>query len=134
VNPLRIAARGQRVALRLMTDRCVVYRLDYDHPTPGTGGRDGYGRTDLYTGRCRIRPVSESRVSGKPAEAGGSVLAIEQYLVSVPLSVTGVEAHDLLQVTVSADPRLVGRVLKVGGLVAGSQVSARRMICEDNSP
>ena len=73
-------------------------------------------------------------MSGKPAEVGGSVLAVESYLVSVPLSVTGVEAHDLLQVTVSSDPRLVGRVLKVGGLVAGSQVTARRMLCEETSP
>lgn len=134
MNPLRIAARGQRAALLLMTDTCQIYRLDYDHPTPGAAGKDAYGRTDLYTGRCRIRPMSESRVSGKPAEVGGSVLAVESYLVSVPLSVTTVEAHDLLQVTASSDPRLVGRVLKVGGLVAGSQVTARRMLCEENSP
>lgn len=128
------AMLGQQVALSLMTDTCQIYRLDYDHPAQGTGGKDVYPRTDLYAGRCRIRPASESRVSGSPARAGDSEFSQESFLVSVPLSATGVEADDLLEVTASADARMPGRTLKVRGVIGGSQVTARRMLCEDTSP
>ena len=128
------AMLGQQVALSLMTDTCQIYRLDYDHPTAGAGGKDAYARTDLYTGQCRIRPASEARVSGSPTTAGDSAIVVESFMISVPLSVTAVEAHDLLQVTASADPRLAGRIFKLVGMVAGSQVTARRMLCEQVSP
>lgn len=128
------AALGQALALTLMTDTCVIYRLDYDHATPGAGGRDTYARTDLYTGRCRVRPASESRVGGSPRRAGDSDLSQSSYEVFVPLTVTELQANDLLTVTSSQDPRLVGRVYKMTGQIAGSQITARRMLCVEDSP
>jgi hypothetical protein len=134
VNPALAAAAGQAAAARLMTDTGRLLRRDYDHPTgvDPTTGRDTYADTTLYQGLCRIKPYTGTR----EAAAGDSPLVTIGYLVSVPLSVVDVRANDLFEVLTSTDGRLTagGLLLKVKSVVAGSQVTARRLDCTEASP
>lgn len=130
-TPAAVAAAGQIAALRLMTDACRIYRVNYQASTgvdPGTG-RDAYDQTELYAGPCRVRPLARPRYG----EAGDSSIVKMGFLVSVPLSVVDVEANDLVQITSSVDGRAVGRLLKVFDVVAGTHVTARRLDCEETS-
>lgn len=135
MNPLLGASIGQAAAERRMTETCEIYRLDRDHPTPGTGGRDDYPRTDLYggdgpgDGRCRWRPQSPADGGGTAATAGESGIVQSYGILHVPMTVTGVRADDLVQLTASADPELPGTVAKVISVTAGAQTTARRIRC-----
>lgn len=131
MNPALAAAAGQAAAARLMTDAGRLFRRDYDHPTgvdPVTK-RDIYNDTTLYAGPARIKPSAGTR----QAVAGDSPVVLIGYTVSLPLSVVDVRANDLWETTASADGRLLTVLLKVRSVVAGSQVTARRLDCIESS-
>lgn len=131
MNPALAAAAGQAAAARLMTDAGRLFRRDYSHPTgvDQATGRDTYADTTLYTGPARVKPYTGTR----DAAAGDSPLVVIGYVVSLPLSVMDVRANDLWETTASVDGRLVNLLLKVRSVVAGSQVTARRLDCVESS-
>lgn len=132
MNPAQAAARGQGAARRLMTDTCQITDTDYDHPTgvdAGTG-RDLYPQVTLYDGPCRVKP---NPGMPRPAQVGDSPVMKLNYIVSVPLSVTGLRAGNLVRITSATDPQLADRMLRVRSIVAGTQVTARRLDCEEAS-
>ncbi len=131
MNPALAAAHGQRRAAQLRSDACRVYRINYQAPSgvdPGTG-RDTYDQVELYAGPCRIKPLARPRYG----EAGDSPIVKMGFMVSVPLTVVDVEANDLVEITTSVDGRAQGRLLKVFDVVDGTQVTARRLDCEETS-
>lgn len=120
-------ARGRAHAERLMTDTCTITRvtaetLDADHDlTPTT--------TEVYTGKCRIRP---RQTQDRMLEHGGDDIGAADLVVSIPITATGVQPGDTVTVDTSTyDADAVGRTYTVLGSVHGSQVTARRLTCQE---
>ena len=125
-------ARGQRFAEHLMTDTCTITRANGD-PTynPSTLTYTPATPTTVYSGKCRVKP---SVLSGNTTvQAGEERVALWPFSVSVPFSATDVELDDIVTVTASADASLVGRPLRVRSIARGTNVTARRLDCEETS-
>lgn len=94
-----------------MVDECVIRRdggTTYDpetgYPTPVT--------TEVYAGKCRIQQQTASAADRNVGEAAVLLLHLE---VQVPMSVVGVQADDVVEVTASRhDPDLLGRRFRCG--------------------
>lgn len=119
---------GQVAAGRLMGDACTIKR-----PAVGafneTTGLYADASTTLYTGKCRVRFQDVSDVT---VDAGGRAASIREYIVSVPIDSTVYQPDDVVTITASGlDPSQVGLVLTVEGVLHGSQVTARRLRCQE---
>lgn len=129
-----VTLRARLAAERLQTDACTVTR-------PGTAEPVYNAATDLYTypdgtevyeGCCRVRPADTVDLE---QDAGENVFGARRYVVSLPMSETGVRRDDIVEVTASVlDAALVGAKFRVLGALKGSQTSARRLACEEVSP
>ena len=121
-----VLARGRVAAERLMTDTCTITR-------PGVRTWDAasgtYTQTSatVYTGKCRVRVLTPG---DETAQAGEEQVSLWRYVVSVPLTVDP-RLNDEVALDTSADATLVGRVLRVRQVTRGSQITARRMVCEE---
>lgn len=122
-----IAIKGRLAAERLMQDTCRIYRLG--EPTLNeTTGTLAQTETDLYTGKCRIKPVPSMRTGGELV--GESVVARQAPVISIPYSVTTVETGDRIQVTASTDGAALGKRYLIQAVLIGTHATARRFICE----
>ncbi len=119
---------GRSAALALMQDSCVinvesaglVYDPTSDTDVPAAGAQ-------LYAGPCRVKPAPTDRV----VEAGAQTVSLFPFTVSVPVDATAYSIGDLVTVTACVlDPALVGKVLRVRQVLAGSHLTARRLGCE----
>ena len=121
-------ARGQRRALTLMTETCTVSRETRGALSTAT---DTYATSfaAVYAGPCRVKPAAAEQVR----TSGEVAVSTRRYTVSVPLAVATVQRGDVLTVTASADPALVGRPLVVIDFTLGELVTARRLTVEDRS-
>jgi len=128
------AARGRAAAERLMTDACQIRTPPILRFNPTTKANDIIGGDELvYAGVCRIRPrdVQESE-----REAGDSPVSTWAYVVSIPFGAQHngtpyLPAVDqVVTVTASADPTLVGQRLRARQVIQGTHITARRMVCE----
>lgn len=123
-------ASGRAAAQRLMTETCTITRA-------GTGSQvynaanDTFtepSRQTIYTGPCRVKAPTggDSRVA-----AGDDVYHLDAYIVSIPVSATVIRPEDQVAITSAAsDPTLAGITLRVRSITSGSQVTARRLMCE----
>jgi hypothetical protein len=119
-----VLARGQAAAESGMTDTCVIKRKTGE--TTGAGGVITPTWTTLYTGqKCRVQVVI--RRPGIGQDTGEAYRVIEHREVQLPMSVTGLQEGDSIQVTTSADPDLVGRVYTVRDVLAKTHATARRV-------
>ncbi|MGA5629799.1 DUF6093 family protein [Streptomyces cellulosae] len=117
---------GRHAAEELMQDACEVGRVkgyktdDEGHSIPVIEA--------VYTGPCRVRPSAKGAVADKTG-----VVQVETwaYTVSVPLAVTKVNTGDTVKITTSLDPSLTGRSLRVVSIDRGTQITARRLACEE---
>lgn len=109
-----------------LTDTCTI-------TTPGPGPvfdpdagtyTDAAGDT-VYTGACRLI-AGGSRTS----DVGDAQVPFGSYDVRLPWETTGVEVDQILTVTASTDPMLVGQALRVTSVHAGTDNAYRRVICE----
>lgn len=121
------AARGQAFAETLMTDTCTITRAGSGTFNETTGVYDTTPST-VYSGKCRVRPMAIR--ADHQVDAGDAAVQIWPFVVSLPLTVTTVDASDTLTITASDDPGLVGRVLVVKSVALGSQITARRLGCD----
>lgn len=108
-----------------MTDTCRIFQPGAKTTDPETGVVTG-GDTDLYVGRCQVRPNN----AGRQVDSGQTEAAQFSTMVKVPVTVTGVEFGHLVEITASTDPDLVGATLRVREIELGTNVSARRLGCE----
>lgn len=121
--------RGQRFAEQTMTDTCTITRAGEPVYNPATLAYTA-SSTTVYSGKCRVKPRP---VMDRQVQAGEQALQIWPYVVSVPMSVTGVQVDDVVTVTASADADLEGQVLVVKDVTRGTNVTARRLGCEDQN-
>lgn len=122
-------ARGRAHAERLMTDTCVITRVT---GTAIAGNGDTTPTTaDVYTGPCRVRP---RQTQDRMVEQGGAEVGVGDLVVSLPITAIGVAPGDVVTITASTyDETLVNRSMTVLGVLHGSQVTARRLSCQEVS-
>ena len=116
-----------------MTDTCTISRAGAGDPTydPATDSYTYPTADEIYVGKCRVKPADTVDLA---EEAGETVVGARRYVVSVPTSTTTVQRNDVLEVTASVlDSGLVGTKFRVLGALKGSQVTARRLACEETS-
>lgn len=121
-------ARGRQRHQLLMLDTCQVVR----HP-PGPGVYDpstmtySQAPTSIYTGRCRAVVWR-----GNEEQAAEVEVAVVRYRVEFPLdgSVPALARRDVLTLTASMNPVLVGTVLVLTELETGSTSTALRWVAE----
>lgn len=118
-------AAGRAAAERLMVDTCTITRPGVAslNETTGVVTRTS---TTVYSGACRVKPDAAPGES----QSGEREVVTRRFIVSIPITETGVDVDDVVTVTASdLDPALVGVELVVGGVVTGSHVTARRLVC-----
>jgi len=120
---------GRRAAEALMVDTCTITRGTSSQTfDPATGTYATTPGVSVYTGPCRVKPAG---TSDRVVEAGGQAVSLFPFVVSVPISAVQFAVDDRVTVTVSTlDPALVGTVLRVVQVAAGSHLTARRLGCE----
>jgi hypothetical protein len=128
VSAAGTALAGRQLAASLMTDACTIGRPAGQVVDPDTGAVTDT-TTPVYIGACRVKPTAVQ--SGESA-AGERVIIMRSYVVTVPMAVAGVRVGDVVTVTACPlDPALAGTVLRVRDIAKGSQITARRIVCEE---
>jgi hypothetical protein len=126
------AAAGGRIAARtlLMTDACTIGR-PVGPPTfnAGTGLTTPAATTPVYSGACRFKPPSRL---DEQLDVGETAVYRWRWIVSVPYG-TAVELNDIITCTVSQDPTLVGRTMRVRAVERGTHITAHRLHAEELS-
>ena len=116
---------GRAAAARLMVDTCTIAHIT-GQATNTTTGVVANTTSTVYSGACRIKPDSAPSES----QAGEREVVTRRFVVSIPMSETDVAVDDVVTVTASElDPALVGATLTVAGVIVGSHVTARRLVC-----
>jgi hypothetical protein len=82
----------------------------------------------VYAGRSKVQARALQGQAPTVGEYAASVLRLEVHL---PVSVTGVAVAEVVGVTASADPELVGRRFTVTGLSHKTMLTARRLAVEE---
>lgn len=121
-----LVARAQARAEAGMTDTCVIRRRTGTTTDRATGRQTAtYATPNPYEGRCRLQQVTAAATDAQVAEA--DVLMVTRYL-QLPLRTSeGVRAGDVVTVTASADPGLIGRTFTVHAEFGKTDVSSRRL-------
>ena len=120
--------RGRRIAQRLMQDTCTISR-------PGTTrtfnpATNSYSTTPtvVYSGRCRVKPQP---TTDTVSNVGEQAISRWPYTVSVPTAALP-QLDDQVLITASDDPALANLKLRVRTVVKGTNVTARRLGCEEH--
>lgn len=103
-------AKARANAECLMTDRCVVTRPGVTTTDPDTG-LTTTGKEKVYEGRCKVQTsggLASENVEGSAAQAMGAVSLVWSLYIHFPFG-TSLRNGDLVTVTKSANPELVGR-------------------------
>lgn len=115
----------------MMVDTCAITRATAGSTfNETTGAYTGGSTTTVYTGACRVKPRDNA---DRVVQYGQEAVSFWPFIVSVPMSATGISLNDIVTVTASAlDASLVGMVLRVREVLQGSHLTARRLACERN--
>lgn len=119
---LRTDQKGQ------LPDTCKVTR-------PGARGalNEGTGQyappapATIYQGVCRAMPSTEDE---RRLTFGDEALDVTAFTVTLPHDTAVVKINDTVEITVSTDPQLVGKKLRVRHVVVSSVMTARRLVTE----
>lgn len=104
-------AKARANAECLMTDRCVVTRPGVTTTDPDTG-LTTTGKEKVYEGRCKVQTsggLASEQTEGSAAQNMGAVSLVWSLYVHFPYGTPGLRAGDVVEVTESANPLLVGR-------------------------
>lgn len=122
---------GRRAALARMVDACTITAAGTQTYDAATDTWTSGAATTVYTGACR---VSIADTNDREGVAGVDPVSERDYVVSVPMTVTGAAVDQTVTITASAlDPALVGLTLRVIGVARGTNLTARRLNCEVQS-
>lgn len=105
----------RQMAESLMTDRCVVTRPG-DTTTDSDTGLPDTGKEKVYEGSCKVQTsggLASEQTEGSAAQAMGTVSLVWSLYVHFPYGTPGLRAGDVVEVTESANPLLVGRRLRL---------------------
>lgn len=103
--------KARRNAESLMIDRCTVSRPGESTTDPSTG-LPATGTEQVYEGCCKVQTsggLASEQTEGSAAQAMGAVSLVWSLYVHFPYDTSGLRAGDVVEVTESANPLLVGR-------------------------
>lgn len=122
-------AAGRAAHDRLMSDTCTITRPDIEPSwDPVTGTYTEVEPTELYSGLCRVKPVSRT----SEADVGARDVLVARYDVALPHgTAVQIDIGDTLTVTASSDTWLIDRPLVVSAVELGSARTARRLTVDD---
>jgi hypothetical protein len=123
---------GRRAAEALMVDTCTIRRVT-GQATDDTTGKVTPTYSTIYSGKCKLQALgSQGQAPARPHSIAEAQVFLQQIELHVPMSVTGVQADDLVTVTASSlDADLVGRTWHVRALSHKSFQTARRFGLEE---
>ena len=104
-------AKARANAECLMTDRCNVTRPGESVTDPDTGLPNA-GKEKVYEGSCKVQTsggLASEQTEGSAAQAMGAVSLVWSLYVHFPYGTPGLRTGDVVEVTESANPLLVGR-------------------------
>lgn len=104
-------AKARANAECLMADRCIVTRPGESVTDPDTG-LPTTGTEHVYEGCCKVQTsggLASEQTEGSAAQAMGAVSLVWSLYVHFPYGTPGLRAGDVVEVTESANPLLVGR-------------------------
>lgn len=112
---MRISAsfrsKARRDAEDLMTDQCTVTRPGESTTDPDTG-LPNTDTEQVYAGKCKVQTsggLASEQTEGSAAQNMGAVSLVWSLYVHFPYGTPGLRAGDVVEVTESANPLLVGR-------------------------
>lgn len=105
-----------------MLDTCSTRRPDgYER----VDGRDVPKFVPIYTGKCKVQ--AGTVLTASPQDVGGGVVTQTTRRVDLPMSAPEHQGGDLIDVTTSHDPQLVGKTFRVTSLFGKTFATARRL-------
>lgn len=110
LHPAQAMIRGRLAAEALMVDTCTITRPTTTTTTNPDTGAVTRTTTTVYSGKCRMRLPSPV---ARPDVVGGAQEFLQHPVLSLPATTTGVQIDDLVTMTASLLPGLVGRVFHV---------------------
>jgi Family of unknown function (DUF6093) len=113
-----------------MVDACTIRHPSTQELNGTTGDYAVTPGAVVYDGPCRVKPYTRPP---KQVEAGERPVLEDLWIVSVPLSAVGVKPWMPMSITASGDIALVGLALTVRETKGGATVTARRLVCEEQS-
>ena len=110
-----------------MTAACTITREGTPTFNPTTGTYAA-AATDVWSGRCRLRPV---HTQGMTAPVGGLHETMSRSIVTVPHDVDMVQVDDMVTITAGTDTGLIGRPQRVIDVYWSEWSIDRRLLVED---
>lgn len=112
-----------------LPDTCTVTRSDAT-PTfnEATGQYDADPDSTIYTGACRISAMDQQQ---RMAQFGETSVDLLLYIATFPYDAPVFNKDDVVMVTVSNDPQLVGRTIEVHSVQVDSLLTARRVVLQE---
>lgn len=110
-----VLERARESAEALMSDECTVVHPGEAATDPATGEVKPTF-TQVYAGHCKVQTsggLASENVEGSAAQAMGAVSLVWSLYVHFPYGTPGFRAGDVVEVTESANPLLVGRRLRL---------------------
>lgn len=121
--------RGRTAALIGMRDACTITREGA--PVTDANGDVTRPSVTLYAGQCRVQ---QAQAQAQRQDAGEDHLLLLRLEVQLPMTVTGLEAGDLITIDTSAsDPDLPGREFRIHDLAHKTDATARRVQCVERT-
>lgn len=114
---------GQRAAEAGMADACTIQHPTGESTAPGAVITATYG-TAFYTGKCQVQTQSET---GQSVDVGEAARIVTRRVVRLPTTVVDVLEGDLITITASLDPALVGKKYTARDIEAKTFLTARRV-------
>lgn len=81
----------------------------------------------VYSGPCRHRPAGGDRV----VIAGDTPVSLARFDHWLPWDATGIKVDQIVTMTMSASPHIVGRTYRVADVLGGSDAEALKLSVED---
>lgn len=115
---------GRQLALTLLVDEGTLTRPGEGGTIdPVTGDWTPASAATVYDGPCRVRKPDGI---AQQVVFGDVNTTVERFLVDLPVDVALLNVGDVFTATLSADPELVGRSMRVVAIVAKSVLMYRQ--------
>lgn len=112
----------------VLRDRCTITRLGQPTFDPTTGQYTPSESTVAADLPCHMAPFTGARTLDEVF--GGEIVVTRNYSLKLPWDAPEIRREDVVTMTVSEDPGLVGRVFRVDQVDGETHQMSRRVICE----
>lgn len=117
---------------QLFVDQGTIKRPDPDQKgdfDPDTGSITPPVEDDVYAGRMFAYPISARRDTVD--ELGEGLIYVRQYRIGIPWDAPEPQLRDIVRLTTSRDPDLIGRPMEVRDVFVSTNVGYRRLTVHD---